>query len=146
MDGRTDSYDLEVSDFAVRLTPRDTVVSRPEAQLVWRYPPQSFAYYCGTLVQDAWLCEAFRDSLQKNLSLILLQPPSSGTWPYPLRSDGYWYNAPARFYRYATEADFDSAGAILRSFAHAHLKNRSGAGLSLRNWRNAYYYSWKFVQ
>jgi hypothetical protein len=141
MDGRTDSYDVEISDSAVRLTPRDTVVSGPEPQLVWRYPPQSFAYYCGTLTHDTWLCDAFRDSLQSKLSLILLQPPSFGVWPYPLRSEGYDDNASARFYRYATEADFDSAGAMLRSFAQAHLQQRSGVGLSLRNWRNAYYHS-----
>jgi hypothetical protein len=136
-DGRTDSYDLEVSDSAVRLMPRHTVVSRPEAQLVWRYPPPSFAYSGGTLVQNAWLCDAFRDSLQNNLSLVFLQPLSSGTWPYPLRSDGSWYNAPAKFYRYATEADVDSALASLRSFAYAQVKDPSGAGLSNRTWRNA---------
>ncbi len=136
MDGRTDLYDLEVSDSAVRLTPRDTVISRPEVQLVWWYPPQSFAFFCSMRVQEAWLCDAFRDTLQTNLSLVLLQPPSSGQWPYPLRSEGYGYNAPARFYRCATEKDVDSALASLRSFAHAQVKDPSGAGLSIRTWKN----------
>lgn len=144
MDGRTDKYVLAISESAICLTPRNTAVSRPGARLVWRYPPQSFAYYCGTLTQDAWLCDAFRDSLHKYLPLQEIQPPTTGEWPYPLASQGHYFDSPARFYRYVSEADFDSAGALLRAFTYAHLKNRSGVGLSLRNWRNAYFYSWLF--
>ncbi len=145
MDGRTDDYELILTDAAIRLTARDTVVSRPEDGLVWRYPPQSFAYYCGTLTQDAWLCEAFNDTLKKYLALAEIQLPKTGRWPYPRASSGYYYDAPARFYRYATEANFDRAGALLKSFSKSFLKDRMGAGLSLVNWQNRYYYSWVLI-
>jgi len=43
----------------------------PEYKLYWRYPKNSFAYLCGTMVQDSCICDAFIDSLKQ---IIKIEP------------------------------------------------------------------------
>ncbi|MBI1804763.1 MAG: hypothetical protein HY033_13565 [Ignavibacteriae bacterium] len=138
----TDIYTVTVSESAVQLTAHDSSVSRPEASLFWRYPRQSFAVYCGTLTSTSWMCTAFYDTLIHHLPLQEIEPPNVGVWPYSLESSGHYYDAPTRFYRYATEADFDSAGALLKRFAKTVIDTNAGVSVWMQNWRNKEYFSW----
>jgi len=140
--GSTDRYALVVTNDDIRLTPIDTSVSRLRASHLWRYPRQSFAYYAGTLVEDSSLCTAFADTLRTHLILEEISPPPEGIWPYPLTVGGYYFNSPARFFHYRTEADYDSAGSLLRIYSKAVLKNTSGSSFWLVNWMNKRYLSW----
>ena len=137
-----DDYSLTVTDTTILLVPLDTSVSRVNGRLHWRYPRKSFAYLAGTYTGDEALAPAFDDTLHKYLSLQEIKVPASGIWPYPPTSSGHYYDAPAKFYRYSNEADFDSAGALLKTFSKNILKYKQGAGFYIVNWRNKSYYSW----
>lgn len=140
--GSTDRYALVITNDDIRLTPVDTSVSRPGASHLWRYPHQSFAYYAGTLVEDSSLCVAFADTLRTHLTLEEISLPPEGIWPYPLTAGGSYFTAPARFFHYRTESDYDSAGSLLRIYSRAVLRNTSGSSFSLVNWMNKRYSSW----
>ena len=62
--------------------------------------------------------------------------------PYARTASGYYYNAPARYYRYETEADFETAKALLRQFSQEVLRHHEGDGLSVWNWKGDQGMSW----
>jgi hypothetical protein len=136
-----DRYDLTVTDdaLAVRTVAADT--TEPQTLLTWRYPPRSFAYVCGTRPENSWIYGAFLDSLVSTGRFTEFTFPDSGTVPYPLASGGYYVNPPARYFRYASEADFDSAGALLDRFSRQVIPDELGAGISLVSWRQKKYRS-----
>lgn len=140
--------DEEIDEFTVTLTDSTiyvdgdgsfTATTKP---LVWRYPPRTFAYLCGTRTEDSWICSEFLDSLMVTGLFEELQFPDHGYIPYPESSSGHYYDMPAMYFRYEKEADFDTAGAILERYAKSTTKDYTGVGLSLINWRNKRYYSW----
>ncbi len=139
---KSDRRLLEVTTSSIRISPSTTTVSVVPSSLTWRIPAKSFAYVCGTTVESAWMCDAFRDSLLSIPSLREFTFPDSGEVPYPLKSSGYWHNAPARYFMYAEEADFESAGALLKRYAHETIGNKQGIGMYLQNWRNITFRSW----
>ncbi len=141
-DGWIDQYQVTVTDdaLAVREVAADsTEASRP---LIWRYPRRSFAYVCGTMTDNSWIYGAFLDSLLATDRFVEFAFPDSGRIPYPLGSGGYYYNPPARYFRYSTEADYDSAGALLGRYSRTVLSQQGGVGIYLQNWRNEYFRSW----
>lgn len=143
------SHDEGVDEFSVTLTDssisvagdtsRYTVPSKP---LVWRYPPRSFAYLCGTRTEESWICSEFLDSLLVAGLYEEYHFPDSGYIPYPGSSAGHYYDMPAMYFRYENEVDFEEAGAILERYAKTTTYLHSGVGLSLISWRNKGYYSW----
>lgn len=142
LDGYIDTYTVHIANDAIQLIPSEPFVSKPLELLVWRYPKPSFAFYAGTLIGDEWLVNAFVDTLRKHLPLQELNVPRSGRWPYARSIGGYHSNAQPRYFRYQHEAQFDSAGSLLKAFSIRFLNNRSGAGFWIENWRAKTYMSW----
>ena len=142
----SDRHTLEVTGTSIRMTAGTSTVSIVSSTLSWRIPVRSFAYLCGTTVETAWMCESFRDSLLRIPSLREFTFPDSGDAPYPAASTGYWHNDPAKYFSYVTEADYDSAGAMLKRYTRQVIGDRQGIGLSLVNWRNIPFMSWVFSQ
>lgn len=139
----TDIHALVVTSDYIQVRPGSSLVSSPQATLVWRVPERSFAYICGTTIETAWMCSDFADSLMTLPGLSEFDFPDSGFIPYwPPNSDGYWHNEPARYFKYYAEADFDSAGALLTRYKRDIIQDQQGIGLSLINWRNKWYRSW----
>jgi hypothetical protein len=141
-----DWHTLEVSDASIRLTEGSTFTSVVSTTLFWRVPPRSFAYLCGTTVEDAWIYQDFLDSLLAIPSVREFRFPASGEIPYPTSSSGYWQNQPARYFTYANEADFDSAGTRLVRYTREVIRDKQGIGLELLNWRNVSFMSWVIVR
>jgi hypothetical protein len=141
-----DNHTLEVTATSIRLRSGSSLVSVVSSPLVWRIPVRSFAYACGTTVQTAWMCQSFKDSLLKIPFIGEFTFPDSGKIPYPTAADGYWHNEPAKYFLYATEADYDSAGAMLKRYTQQVIGNTQGIGLYLVNWRNTSFMSWVFAQ
>ncbi len=138
----SDRHTLEVTNSLIRIVPGTSAVSTIPARLSWRIPVCSFAYVCGTTTETGWMCEDFADSLLKIPGLREFSFPDSGEIPYPSVSSGTWHTEPARYFLYATEADYDSAGALLGRYTHAVIGDRQGILLYLLNWRNVWYRSW----
>lgn len=139
-DGR-DAYELVVTDSLIRVHGSAGKLSIPTDPLIWRMPARSFACLCGTPSDLTWMCEDFVDSLL-TVPLREISFPDSGTIPYPTSSTGHQYDAPARYFQYCTEADYDSAGAILARYSREVIGERQGVGIQLTNWRNKHYWSW----
>lgn len=136
-----DEYTLVISNAFIRLEGDSTINTSFRYRMFHRYPEKSFVYLCGTTLQDSSLCRKFIDTVR---SVITLQPyefPETGVIPYPLRSDGHYFDMPAQYYLYNSENDFDRINGIMKSFKEAHIKN-SGTGISVTNWMNKSFYSW----
>jgi len=145
MNGQTDRYGITVTSKAIHLVPIDAGISRPMERLVWRYPRQSFAILGGTLAGDEWLVMALVDSLRKRIPVQEIHAPPDGRWPFARSVAGYARPAEPRYFLYQHDVDFESAGALLKEFSERYLKNRSGAGIWLENWKRQYYYSWRLI-
>ena len=139
----TDIHAVEVTPTYIQIRAGTSLVSVPQATLVWRVPERSCAFICGTTTETAWMCTDFVDSLTTLPGLAELSFPDSGNIPFwPAGSDGYWHNEPARYFKYASESSYDSAGAMLARYKRDVIRDQQGIGLSLINWRNKRYLSW----
>ncbi len=65
----TDRYILTVTDSYIKVTKSGTQFTKPEFELYWRYPPNSFAYLCGATTATSWICDDFLDTLLSKIEL-----------------------------------------------------------------------------
>ena len=138
----TDSYSLNVTDSSIEITEHTSRFTKPKSELLWRHPPKSFAYLCGTTTETSWMCEDFLDTLLGEVDLEEFQFPDSGEIPYPCSSAGHHYDAPTRYFFYEKDEDFDKAGEILRSYTQDVIVPQLGIGISLIGWKNERHLSW----
>lgn len=139
-----DKYLLIVTDSSVRLQGQPGRLTTPEETLNWRFVPKSFALLCGATGELGWMCEDLADSVRTLPSLREFSFPDSGRIPYRKRNLGHHYQAPARYFLYNTEADYDSVGALLEDYTRQIIADRQGVSIYLTNWRNKQFYSWGF--
>ena len=138
----TDQYAVSVTDSTLGLLGSDSTISRAEHTLFWRYPENSFVYLCGTTTETSWMCDDFLDSLHEAVTLTEFTFPDTGRTCYPRSSAGHYFDAPARYFYYNSEADFDTAGELLARYARDIIGDQQGIGISLHNWKNKAYRSW----
>ena len=143
-DGRIATFHVTVADSSFSVSPREDMFARTDYPLYWRYPPRSFVYLCGTPTTSRSLCDDFIDELSGLIPMEEFSFPESGQGPWPYAANGYHYNAPARYFRYSDEADFQVAGAALERYAREVIGSQQGIGISLWNWRNERFLSWLF--
>jgi hypothetical protein len=141
--GAVDEYNMTINKSFVRLEPVNRVHTVSENLMYHRYPEKSFAYLCGTTLQDTALCRMFIDTVASIINIQRFEFPETGAIPYPSASQGYYYNMPAQYYYYETEEDFEKIGSIMESFRNTYIKDKTGIGISVINWRNRNFYSWR---
>jgi hypothetical protein len=139
-----DRYHLIVNADSLQIVSTVPSFSQPDFSVFWRYPKNSFAYLCGTMTETFWICDDFLSRLLKEVDLEEFHFPDYGEIPYPRSSEGCYYNAPARYFRYQTEEDFDRAGEILKTYSENVISQYEGVSLWLQNWKNKFYRSWRF--
>jgi hypothetical protein len=139
-----DRYHLIVKDDSLQIVSTVPTFTQPDYSIYWRYPENSFVYLCGTMTETSWICDDFLSRLLSEVDLEEFTFPDFGEIPYPRSSQGHYYDAPARYFRYQSEEDFDRVGEILKSYAEAVTSNYQGVGLSLTNWKGRYFCSWLF--
>jgi hypothetical protein len=137
-----DEYNLIISSSSVRIEEIISVNTKMEHSLYHRYPEKSFVYLCGTTLEDTALCRMFIDTVTSVVSISQFEFPESGVIPYPLMSQGYQYNMPAKYFYYENESDYDRIEAIIKAFKDTYIRDKQGIGLSTTNWRNKLFYSW----
>lgn len=140
----TDVYRLEVTVSSFQITKENSEFTSPQTDLFWRYPKNSFVYLCGTTTETSWLCADFLDSLKSKINIDEFHFPEAGEIPYPRASSGHYYDMPAKYFTYQTDADFDRAEEMLRAYKQNVIKDQPGIGISLINWKSKYFYSWLF--
>jgi hypothetical protein len=136
-----DAYDVKVTDEFIELNWSRLQFTKTRTDLFRRYPKNSFVYLCGTTIENKWICKDFLDSLSAKVNIKEFNFPEYGKKPYPDSSQGYYYNMPARFFKYENESDFTKIGEVLKSYTKI-VKKYSGVGIELTNWKNEGCYSW----
>jgi hypothetical protein len=137
-----DRYTLTVKKDAIEITPMLSTFTAPEYTEFWRYPENSFAYYCGTLTQTAWICDDFAAHLLGEIDLEEFHFPDTGEICYPPSGGGHYYDSPPRYFKYKKEGDFDLAGELLMTYAERLIIPDQGTALGIRNWKNKSYCSY----
>ena len=140
--GITDSYIVNVSDSLITVSNKNGEISSPAYNKYYRFPKNSFAYYCGTTIEDKYICDDFLDTLKSKINIKEFYFPEDGQKPYPDSSMGHYYDMPAKFFIYNSEEDFDKIGSIMSSYKKSVIKDKQGIGISIVNWENKYFYSW----
>lgn len=137
--GKKDTYLISIDESSVEINSSNSTFSSFEYPSYFRFPENSFAFVCGTLIEDSNVCDDFELFLKGNLTLEEFEFPSNGKIPYPQSSDGYWFNAPAKYFKYQDSTDLTKAGELLNSFYTSELADKEGLGLSIIGWNNTYY-------
>lgn len=137
--GKKDTYLISIIESSVKINSSRSTFSSFEYNTYFRFPENSFAYLCGTLVEDSNVCDEFEQFLKNNLTLEEFEFPLNGKVPYPHSSDGYWSNAPAKYFKYQDSNDLTKAGELLNDFYTTELSNKEGLGLSIVGWNNVYF-------
>jgi hypothetical protein len=137
-----DSYTLIVTQASFEVKTHGSSFTEPVYTIYWRYPADSFVYVCGTTADTAWIYDDFLSVLRSQVELEEIRFPEYGERCYPRASQGHWVDMPARYFTYKTEADFDKAGEILKSYSESVLSQYSGADIFLTNWKDRSYRSW----
>jgi len=138
----SDIYMVGINDSSITIAPQTEYITHPTHRVYWRYRPNSFALYCGTLAETSYLCDDIVDSLVAHLDLKEFYYPDSGMAAYARTSMGHYYDAPARFFLYHRESDFSDAGRILEKFVKARQSELYGVGIWIVNWQQEKYMSW----
>ncbi len=128
-----DEYVVTVTDRYVEIKSGEAAWTEPAATLQWRYPHNSFAYYCGTTLDAKSICTEFASRLG-DLPLTQIEVPEYGEWPYRLQSQGHYFDATARFYSYPDEATWEAVKDRLRAFTRERIVGQQGVGLTVENW------------
>ncbi|XOV93536.1 MAG: hypothetical protein ACFHWX_02265 [Bacteroidota bacterium] len=139
IDDKVDEYVMTIDESSVRVTPGTSAFSSFDFSTYFRYPKNSFAFLCGTLVEDSYVCDEFEQFLLGNLSLEKFEFPSEGKVPYPDSSEGHWYDAPAKYFKYKEADDLSKAGELLKAYYTSNLTNKEGLGMSILGWNNTHY-------
>jgi hypothetical protein len=137
--GKEDEYLISIDGSSVTINPSHSNFSSFEYSTYYRFPENSFAYLCGTLVEDSNVCGEFEHFLKSNLTLEEFEFPTNSKIPYPASSDGYWSNSPAKYFKYQNPSDLEKAGELLGNYFTSELSDKEGIGLSIIGWNNTYY-------
>lgn len=136
--GSPDSYKLKVTKEKISIEEEVNSFTMPEFKNFFMLPKNSFAFYCGTLLQNKFACEDCLSFLQEKIHLQEYFFDGEGRIPYfsDTSKMGHYYNAPVRYYIYSSEEDFKKIGMLIREFAILNNYNSmSGTSFHIVNWK-----------
>ncbi len=136
------NFDISINDASIEITSKGDNQVQARYNLILRYPKNSFAYMCGSLPEDSLICKNFLDTLKSKIDLQEFNFPPNGKIPFPTAVDGYYYNAPVKYFYYKTESDFNKISGILKDYKENYLKDKTGYGIWIQSWLNKYISSW----
>lgn len=137
-----DKYQVEITDKLVEIAQITNKFTNLKYGRTFRYPENTFAYICGTNINNAHLYNDFVKILVDSTTLIEYKFSGEGRIPYPDSSSGHWKDNASLFFKYENESDFEKAGALLKNFTQKNLSKNDGVGISLISWNNKKYKSW----
>ena len=145
INGQTiDMYRIDISDEKVDMVTIRKNYTNLKYEKTFRYPENTFAYVCGTNLDNTHLYNDFLNILLDNTSVTEYEFNGDGRIPYPEFSSGHWSDNPSKFFKYNNESDFDKAGDLLRDFTLENISQNDGVGIYLISWNNKSYMSWLF--
>lgn len=141
-EGFVNDYNMLISDSLIILDGKESPHTKPLVYFLYRYPKNSFAYLCGTLLSNTSICEGFIDTLKNVMDITEFSFSDIAAIPYPSNSQGHYYDANARFFFYKTEADFNKIQEVMKSYKQNNFPNDDGVGLTIISWMNKKFHSW----
>lgn len=135
-------YAVNISDSLITIEGTETPDTKPSITSIFRYPKNSFAYLCGTTLQDSSLCEDFIDTLKSVINVTEFKFLDIAESPYPPAGNGNHYNAEPKFFYYKSEEDFEKIEDVMRTFKRDHFPDNNGVSLRIINWMNKRVRSW----
>lgn len=139
-----DIYEMTVDDTSIAVSAKAAGFTNLEHSIYWRYRPNSFALFCGSLTETSYLCDDIVDSLNAHIDLEEFFYPDNGVVAYGRESQGHYYDAPARYFYYNSKSDFEMAGEVLKQFTLSRPDEFPGVGISITNWLQDSHLSWQF--
>lgn len=141
---KIDEYNIDITDSKVTIKELTSSFSTPEYKTTFRYPENSFAYICGTNVDNTNLCNDFKTILTSETDVTEFRFEDEGRTPYPDSSGGNWVNNPAIYYKYSTPAEYEKVGELLIDFVKKNLRENDGVSMNLYSWNNINYFGHLF--
>lgn len=139
-----DRYSMEITKKKISVSVLVNNFTSILHKSTFRYPENTFAFVCGTNLDNTHLYNDFITLLVEGTSVTEYIFEGDGRIPYPESSSGHWSDNPSRFFRYENEADFDKAGELLKSFTLENITPNDGVGMYLTSWDNRKFMSWMF--
>ena len=134
--GHADVYLLSIAEGKLNIVPIIDRISQFDYDNYHLIPQNSFAYTCGTLLENTEVCSEFDKILQDNLKLTEINFSENAKISYPRSSSGHWNNAPAKYYLYENDNDLEKAGELLKNYYETNLSGTQGTSLSITGWNN----------
>jgi hypothetical protein len=134
----TDVYNISITGEKVVMTPVDTFFTFLKFPVTFRYPENTFAYFCHTYDYACdWVKESFYKILSDSLNASEYFFSGTGRIPYLTVHPGienYYYT---RYFKYSEEQEFDKAKTLLNSFQKMlHDTSQCKAQMDLSSWNN----------
>lgn len=137
-----DTYSIEINNQQVIISVIENNFTNSLYNRTFRYPENTFAYVCGTNIDNTNLYDDFSNILINNPSFMAYEFEGEGRIPYPKNSSGHWVNNPSLYFKYNNKTDFDALEQLLNNFTTENIRPNSGVSISLISWDNRRSYSW----
>jgi hypothetical protein len=137
-----DKYSIEINQQKISITLIENNFTSSLYNKTFRIPENSFAYVCGTNVNNTNIYDDFSAILEQNPNFIEFAFEGEGRIPYPVSSDGNWVNHPSKFFKYLDSEEFNNLANILNDYSSENIEENSGVTISIYSWNNIKYYSW----
>lgn len=139
---KIDKYQVDITDKLVEIAPITKTFSNLKYEITFRYPVNSFAFICGTNLNNAHIYDDFVKILVDSTTVVKYEFKGEGRIPYPDSSYGHWKDNASLFFKYENESEFHKAGDLLKNYTRRNISPNNGVGISLTSWNNKKYMSW----
>lgn len=137
-----DKYSIEINQEKVSITLIENNITSSIHNKTFRYPENSFAYFCGTNTNNTNIYEDFSTLLEQNPNFTEFEFDGEGRIPYPESSDGHWVNHPSKLFIYSDYEEFENLQNVLNDYSIENIEKNSGVSIAIYGWNNVKYYSW----
>lgn len=137
-----DKYQINITDELVTIDSIIENYTNLKYDRTFRYPENTFAFICGTNLNNTHLYNDFVNILVDSTSIVEYEFNGEGRMPYPDSSSGHWNDNASLLFKYENESEFEKAGDLLKKFTQTNISPNDGVTISLTSWNNKKYMSW----
>jgi len=136
--GEMDLFQASISQVSIRIDPLNGQFTRRQEELLWRYPPRSFALVCDAEGLGEAACTELEASLLTEMDLSEISFSGEGKNPYPTDAEEAGRDWRASYFQLVGEEDFSDVRQAFCSFVSSH----HDLPAYLLSWRNERIRSW----
>ncbi len=137
-----DKYSIDINEEKISVTLIEKNFTNSLYNNTFRIPENSFAYVCGTNINNTNIYPDFSAIIEQNPDFVEFDFEGEGRIPYPETTDGNWVNHPSKYYKYSDTIEFNNLANILNDYSSDNIEENSGVTISIYGWNNIKFYSW----